>query len=85
MENCKLWCDKEIKYFTGQLGKILDYIDQLKKVKTSDVEPTSHVLSIKNIFHKDIVKPSLEKDAVLKNAPSVEGGLFKVPRIIEES
>lgn len=77
--------DKEINYFAGQLGNIIDYIDQLKEVDTSSVEPTSHVLSIQNVFRKDVIKPSLKKDNVLKNAPSKEEGLFKVPRIIGES
>lgn len=77
--------DKEIDYFASQLDKVIDYIGQLKEVDTSDVEPTSHVHSIRNVFRKDIVKPSLKKEDVLKNAPSKEEGLFKVPRIIEES
>ena len=77
--------NKEIDYFTSQLGHILDYIGQLKDVDTSKIEPTSHVVSIKNIFHEDIAGPSLSRDLVLRGAPAAEGGLFKVPRIIEGS
>ena len=77
--------DKEIDYFASQLANIIDYIDQLKEVDTSDVEPTSHVLFVQNVFRKDIVSPSLKRDDVLKNAPSKEKELFKVPRIIEEA
>lgn len=76
--------DKEIDYFASQLGKIVDYIDQLKEVDTSNVDPTSHVLFIQNVFRKDTVKPSLKTENVLKNTPVKEEGLFKVPRIIEE-
>ncbi len=76
--------DEEIKYFAGQLSCIIEYIDQLKEVKTSGVEPMSHVLSVQNVFRRDLVKPSLDKEAALKNAPAKEEGLFKVPRIIEE-
>ena len=76
--------DKEIEYFRGQLDRIIGYIDQLKEVDTSNVEPTSHALSIQNVFREDRVKPSLKREAVLKNAPVTEEGLFKVPRIIEE-
>ena len=75
--------DEEIKYFASQLSCIIDYIDQLKEVKTSGVEPTSHVFSIQNVFREDNVKPSLDKEAVLKNAPAKKEGLFKVPRIID--
>jgi aspartyl-tRNA(Asn)/glutamyl-tRNA(Gln) amidotransferase subunit C len=76
--------DKEIDYFAGQLANIIDYIDQLKEVDTSNVGPTSHAIPIKNVFRKDNAKPSLEGGEVLKNAPSSEKGFFKVPRIIEE-
>ena len=76
---------EEIDYFAIQLNLIIDYIGQLKEVDTSSVEPTSHALPLQNVFREDIVKPSLKKEAVLKNAPAEEGGLFKVPRIIEGS
>lgn len=76
--------DKEIDYFADQLSKIIDYIGQLKEVDTSNIEPTSHVLLIQNVFRKDIVESSLKQSDVLKNAPSKEGEFFKVPRIIEE-
>jgi len=76
---------EEINYFTGQLSRIIDYIGQLKEVDTSSVEPITHVLSLKNVFREDITKASLKKEAVLRNAPAKEEGLFKVPRIIEGS
>ena len=75
--------DRETDYFAGQLTRIIDYIDQLKELETSDTDPTDHVLSISNVFRKDKAKPSLDKEAVLKNAPLKKEGLFKVPRIIE--
>ena len=59
--------DKEIDYFSEQLGQIIGYIDQLKEVNTSSVEPTSHVTAIRNIFRADSVKNSLKKDNCLKN------------------
>lgn len=75
--------DREVDYFASQLSSIIDYIDQLKEVDTSDVEPTSHVLLIQNVFREDIISPSLKAEDVLRNAPAKEG-LFKVPRIVEE-
>lgn len=77
--------EKEIDYFTGQLRGIIGYIDQLKELDTSDIEPTTHPMPMQNVFRPDIVKPPLKLDDVLKNAPAKENGLFKVPRIIEES
>ena len=77
--------DREIDHLASQLGDIIDYIGQLKEVDTSNAKPTSHVVSTRNVFRKDTVRPSLKDDDVLKNAPSKGEGLFKVPRIIEES
>ena len=76
--------EKEINYFAKQLDSIINYIDQLKEVNTSNVEPTTHVLPIQNVFRDDAVLPSLKAEDALKSAPSKEKELFKVPRIIIE-
>ncbi len=76
--------ERETEYFTGQLSSIIDYVDQLKKLNTSNIEPTTHAMPLQNVFREDIVKPSLKKDAALRNAPAKESNMFKVPRIIEE-
>ncbi len=76
--------DKEFDYFADQLQRIVNYIDQLKEVDTADTEPTSHVLSLRNVFRQDVIGKSLPKEDALKNAPSREGWLFKVPKIIED-
>ena len=77
--------EKETEYFTGQLSAIINYVDQLKKLDTSNVEPTTHAMPLQNVFREDVVKTSLKKEDVLRNAPAKEKVLFKVPRIIEES
>ncbi len=75
--------EEEKKKLAQQLAKILDYIDQLNKLDTTNVEPTSHVIPVKNVIRPDIVKPSLSKEEALANAPSNVDGLFEVPKIIE--
>lgn len=76
--------EDELKEYSGELASILSYISKLSEVDTKGVVPTSHALtSLKNVFRKDIVKPSLEKEDVLKNAPDTDGDFFKVPQIIE--
>ncbi len=69
--------------FTRQLGQILDYIDKLNELDTSGVEPTSHVIAMKNVFREDEVKPSLPREQVLQNAPDRTEEFFRVPKIIE--
>lgn len=75
--------DKELEQFTAQLDRILEYVHKLKDLDVSKLEPTSHVLDMKNVYREDIVKKSLPVEDVLKNAPSREGNLFKVQKIIE--
>ena len=74
--------DKE-KY-TVQLNMILEYMDQLNKVDTSDVEPLSHPFELTNIFREDEVQPSLPVEEALKNAPDKSGNYFKVPKVINK-
>jgi aspartyl-tRNA(Asn)/glutamyl-tRNA(Gln) amidotransferase subunit C len=75
--------EEEKKRLAEQLGSILEYIDQLNKLDTTDVEPTSHAIPVKNVSRKDVVKPSFTQDEALANAPSPVEGLFEVPKIIE--
>jgi aspartyl-tRNA(Asn)/glutamyl-tRNA(Gln) amidotransferase subunit C len=70
--------------FIVQLNSILTYMEKLSELNTADVEPTSHVLPISNVFRDDEVRPSLDRDRVLQNAPQESHFFFKVPRIIEE-
>lgn len=75
--------NEEKELFTRQLGEILAYIEKLKELDTSKVEPTSHVLPLKNVFREDEVRPSLPREEILKNAPDRTEEFFRVPKIIE--
>jgi aspartyl-tRNA(Asn)/glutamyl-tRNA(Gln) amidotransferase subunit C len=74
---------EEIEQFTKQLGAILEYIEKLNELDVSKVEPTSHVLPIKNVYREDIVKKSLPVDEVMNLAVEKEKNQFKVPKVIE--
>ena len=75
--------DQEKTKFTEQLNSILEFADKLNELDTDNIEPTSHVLDIKNVVRKDVVTDSLPRAEALRNAPSQEDGYFKVPPIIE--
>jgi aspartyl-tRNA(Asn)/glutamyl-tRNA(Gln) amidotransferase subunit C len=66
------------------LGAILGYVKNLDKLDTQNVEPTSHVLNLENVFRKDEVKVSGVRDEVLKHAPASEGKFFKVPKVVDK-
>lgn len=68
--------------FAGQLSSILDYADILKTVDTGGIEPLTHILPIRNVFREDQVKPSMERDQILANAPMADDYQYKVPKII---
>ena len=73
--------DEEIKKITSQLDKILEHVARVSAVNTEDVEPTSHVLKVKNVFREDTPSDTISKEEALKNAPLEEDDGFRVPRI----
>lgn len=75
--------EDEKKLYAEQLGKIIDYFDELKAVNTEGVEPMAHALNIVNVLRDDVVKTPPGRDLLLKNAPDQENGYFKVPKIGE--
>jgi len=75
--------DKELDNFTGQLDRILEYVEKLKKLDVSTLEPTSHVLQMKNVYRDDVTGHSLDVSDVLKNTPNKENSLFRVPKVID--
>jgi len=74
--------EKELSHFTEQLDRILDYVHKLKTLDVRGLEPTSHVLEMKNVYREDNVKKSLLPEEVIKSAPVKEADLFKVQKII---
>lgn len=72
----------EKEKFTEQLNAILEYADALKKLDTTNVQPTAHPLPINNVFREDAARPSITNGEALSNAPEQEDGFFKVPKIV---
>lgn len=72
---------EELKLYAQQLARILDYIKQLAEVETRDIEPTSHILNIKNVFREDKVSQSILGEEIFKSAPKRKGNFFSVPKV----
>ena len=68
----------------SQLEAILAYIDALRRVDTTGVPPTAHVLPLVNVMREDEVRPSYPVEAMLQNAPQTVGDSIQVPRILED-
>lgn len=74
--------EEEKTAYARYLNTSLDYLDILKKLDTTGVEPAGHVLPIRNVFREDKLEKSLEQEEALRNAPEKEEGCFVVPRIV---
>lgn len=73
----------EASRLTKDLEKILDYINKLNALDVRQVQPTSHVLPLKNVHRQDAVRPSLPQQELLKISVEQKDGFFKVPKVIE--
>lgn len=67
----------------SDMGRMLDYIDKLGELDTTDVEPMSHVFPVENVFREDVVTNGDERERMLSNAPQEKDGMFVVPRTFE--
>ncbi len=77
--------EAEVEEFTGQLSAILDYVEKMNQLDTTNVEPLAHCLPVSNVFRADCVKESLGTEKTLTNAPQRDGEFFKVPKILDDS
>ncbi len=75
--------EEEIEKFTEQLGSIIQFAEKLNELDTENVEPTTHVLDLKNVMRKDEPKQWITQEEALKNAPDKKDGQFRVPSILE--
>lgn len=75
--------DAEKAQFAGQLGDILRYVEKLKEVDVTGVEPMAHAAPVFNVWEADIARPGLPVEAALRNAPAQRQGMIVVPKIVE--
>ena len=74
---------EEEELFASQLSDVLDYAARLGEVDTSEISPTASVLPMNAPLRPDEVRPCLPREQLLANAPDQEGGMFRVPRVLE--
>lgn len=74
---------EEVALYQAQIGNILEYMEELGKLDTSRVPPTTSVLGLSNVMREDKPEPFADPEKLLVNAPRREGPYFKVPKVIE--
>ena len=72
---------EEVK-MVEDLSKILDWMDQLKELDTTEVAPLTHMSEEVNVFREDIAHNQITREQGLKNAPKQDGEYFLVPKVI---
>ena len=76
--------EDQLAHYASQLDAILDAVDQVSSIDTSDVPAMSHPVPMTNVFREDIPGVSLTAEQALSGAPAVEDDRFRVPRILDE-
>lgn len=75
--------DEEVAKFQTQLSQVLEYVEKLKQVDVTGVEPTAHANEVFNVFRADESRPWFDSNEALANAPRQANQLFIVPKVIE--
>jgi aspartyl-tRNA(Asn)/glutamyl-tRNA(Gln) amidotransferase subunit C len=76
--------EDELELFTAQLAAVLEHAADVEALDVGDVPPTMHPYPLRNVLREDEVRPSVDRDEVLSQAPVAEDGRFKVPPILGE-
>jgi aspartyl-tRNA(Asn)/glutamyl-tRNA(Gln) amidotransferase subunit C len=78
--------EDEITRFTGQLSVVLDAVERLKTVDTSEISPTASTLPLVGVQRDDVIRPGLTTEQALANAPKGgrDGEFFRVQETLEQ-
>jgi aspartyl-tRNA(Asn)/glutamyl-tRNA(Gln) amidotransferase subunit C len=76
--------EEELETMTAQLGKILDYVDQLAQVDTDGVVPMAHAVELTNVMADDVPRESLPREKLLAGAPKHDDQYYRVPAVLGE-
>jgi aspartyl-tRNA(Asn)/glutamyl-tRNA(Gln) amidotransferase subunit C len=67
----------------ADLKRIIDMIDQMQAMDTTDVPPLAHPLETTQRLRPDVVTETVDRDKFQRNAPATEDGMYLVPRVVE--
>jgi aspartyl-tRNA(Asn)/glutamyl-tRNA(Gln) amidotransferase subunit C len=76
---------EEVDRFTDQLAVVLDHAQDVAALDLEGVPPTAHPVPLVNVLRPDDVRPCLDREEVLAQAPAAEDHRFRVPRILGEA
>ena len=76
--------ESELETMTTQLGRIVEYVEQLSEINTDDVSPMDHAMDITDVFRDDQPAASLDREEALANAPKRDDQCYRVPAVLGE-
>lgn len=77
--------EEDIAFYTPQLSRILEFIEQMNQVDTSQVDPVAHPFEIGQRLRDDLVTEKDLRQKYQSIAPQVDAGLYLVPKVIDEA
>lgn len=67
------------------LEKMIGFVEKLKEVDTTGVEPLMHITDAVNILREDVAEKTITKQEALLNGPQTDGNFFIVPKVIKKN
>ena len=76
--------EAETERLSTQLTDIINIVETLEDIDTTDVKPTTNVIFDTNRFREDQAKPGLDRDELMKNVPMHKDGYIQVPAMLND-
>lgn len=77
--------DEELDTYTEQLASVLEHARDVSSLDLAGVAMTAHAMEVTNVLRPDEIRPGVDRDELLGQAPAVEDHRFRVPRILGEA
>ncbi|MBR3697463.1 MAG: Asp-tRNA(Asn)/Glu-tRNA(Gln) amidotransferase subunit GatC [Clostridia bacterium] len=74
--------EEEIEKYAKDLTEIIDFASMINSVNTDEINETIAANENFNVFRKDQVIPSMDRNLLLQNAPSQDDGMFRIPKVL---
>lgn len=74
--------ETDLERYTHKAKHIIEYVEKLKAVDTTGIEPTAHAVEVQGFMREDAVTPFENRDAILSNAPDRDGHFYQVPKVL---
>ena len=75
--------NEEANAVAGDLGRIIDMVDQMQAMDTEGVQPLAHPLDSAARLRPDAITEEVDRELYQQGAPETEDGLYLVPRVVE--